>query len=85
MKNKDLENKIERYTAQAAHEEALAKVLLSSAAEKREMVDTIKHLQKEMEELKAQQHVHNTYNIGHDYIQEQNINVKPLHPYEQDN
>ena len=85
MKNKDLEHKIERYTAQAAHEEALAKVLLSSAKEKREMVDTIKHLQKEMEELKAQQHVHNTYNIGHDFIQEQNINVKPLHPYEQDN
>ena len=85
MKNNDLEHKIERFSAQAAHEEALAKVLMASAAEKREMVDTIKQMKEEMDELKAQQHVHNTYNIGHDFIQEQNINVKPLHPYEQDN
>ena len=85
MKSSELDHKIERYSAQAAHDEALAKVLMASAAEKREMVDTIRQMKEELEELKANQQVHNTYNIGHDFIQEQNINVKPLRPYEQDN
>ena len=75
---------IERFSAQAAHDEALAKVLMANAAEKREMVDAIKQMHEEIEELKANQTVHNTYNIGHDYIQNQQINTQPLHPHEQD-
>ena len=85
MKYDKLDHKIERYTAQAEHEEALAKVLMASAAEKREMVDTIKQMQKEINKLKSGMQVHNTYNIGHDYIQEQHITTNPIYPYEQDN
>ena len=84
MKDEELNHKIERFSAQAAHDEALAKVLMASAAEKREMVDTMKQMQEKIEELQANQKVHNTYNIGHDYIAEQNINTIPLYPHEQD-
>ena len=83
MKYEELDHKIEQYAASAAHDEALAKVLMANAAEKREMVDTMKQMQEKIEELKANQKVHNTYNIGHDYIAEQNINTIPLHPHEQ--
>ena len=83
MKPNELNHKIERFSAQADHEEALAKVLMASAAEKREMVDTMKQMQEEIEELKANQHTHNTYHIGHDYVQSQIINT-PLRIYEQD-
>lgn len=83
MKPDELNHKIERFSAQADHDEALAKVLMASAAEKREMVDTMKLMQEEIEELKANQQVHNTYHIGHDYVQSQVINT-PLRIYEQD-
>ena len=85
MKREELNHKIERFSAQAAHDEALAKVLMASAAEKREMVDMMKSMQEEIEELKANQTVQNTFNIGHDYIQNQQINTQPLHPHEQNN
>lgn len=85
MKHEELNHKIERFTAQAAHDEALAKVLMASAAEKREMVDTMKQMQEEIEELKANQQVYNTYHIAHDYIHEQHLNPQPLRRYEQDN
>lgn len=85
MKREELNHKIERFSAQAAQEEALAKVLMSSAHDKREMVDIIKSMQERIDELSANQTVHNTYNIGHDYIENQQINTQPLRPNEQSN
>ena len=73
---------IERFSAQAAHDEALAKVIMADAAGRREMIDVMIQMQGEIEELKANQAVHNTYNIGHDYIENQQINTQPLHPNE---
>ena len=55
MKQEEFNHKIERFTAQAAHEEALAKMLMANAAEKFEMVEAMKQMKEEIETLREQQ------------------------------
>ena len=86
MKDQQLDHIIETMHAQIQQDEAVAKSMLASAARSREMLGIIEQLRDENQKLKEEKKVvNNTYNIGHDYIQEQHINPIPLRPYEQDN
>jgi hypothetical protein len=86
MKDQQLDHIIETMHAQIQQDEAVAKSMLASAARSREMLGIIEQLRDENQKLKEEKKVvNNTYNIGHDYIQEQLINPTPLRPYEQDN
>ena len=55
MNKQDIDHRIEQFSAQADRDEALARVLLGNAAEKREMVETMKQMREENERLREQQ------------------------------
>ena len=72
MKDQQLDHMIDTMKAQVRQDEAVAQSLLASAARSREMLDVIEKLREENQKLKEEkQVVYNTYNIAHDYIQQQ--------------
>ena len=62
MKNEQLDHIIEQIEARISHDEAMAALLQSHAAQDKLMLDLIKSQQDEIEQLREQQHVTNVTN-----------------------
>jgi hypothetical protein len=51
----------------------MGKLILANAAEKRLLLDAMEEMQRENDDLRANQKVESTYNIEGDYINQQQI------------
>ena len=73
MSSSQLQHIMSQVRTSIEHDEAMGKLILANAAEKRLLLDAMEEMQRENEDLRANQKVEYTYNIEGDYINQQQI------------